>query len=76
MLISYLSLLKPPVTNLDLEIGNLRDYITQLSSNLMPNPETEIEKKRHRHQNLLLKTTQMIIDTYREYSTNLANVLS
>ena len=67
MLISYLSLLKPPVTNLDLEIGNLRDYITQLSSNLMPNPETEIEKKRHRHQNLLLKTTQMIIDTYREY---------
>ena len=34
MLISYLSLLKPPVTNLDLEIGNLRDYITQLSSNI------------------------------------------
>jgi len=27
MLISYLSLLKPPVTNLDLEIGNLREII-------------------------------------------------
>ena len=67
MLISYLSLLKPPVTNLDLEIGNLGDYITQLSSNLKHNPETEIEKKRHRHQNLLLNTTRLFIDTYREY---------